>query len=94
MPSPISQSPSAADWPSRCCLRQAAKTSETDSLRRTGLVAVDERGRVLGDRVPELVRQHVDALGEPLEDLAVTVAEDQLGAVPEGVVVVAGRSGR
>ena len=31
---------------------------------------------------------HVDGLGEALEDLAVAIAEDQLGAVPEGVGVV------
>ena len=42
-----------------------------------------------GDGVDQLVAEHVDGLGEPLEDRAVPVAEDQLGAVPEGVVVVA-----
>ena len=44
---------------------------------------------MLGDRVGELVTEHVDGLGEAVEDLAVTVPEHQLGAVPEGVHVVA-----
>jgi hypothetical protein len=33
------------------------------------------------------VRQHVGRPGEPLEDVVVAVTEDQLLAVPEGVVV-------
>ncbi len=57
-------------------------------VQRPGLALVDEVGGELGDRVGQLVAQHVDRLGEPPEDLAVPVAEHQLGAVPEGVVVV------
>ncbi len=53
-----------------------------------GLVLVAQPGGVLGDGVGELVPEHVDGLGEAVEDLAVAVAEDQLGAVPEGVHVV------
>ena len=87
-PAPISQSPATASWPSSRCLRQEAKTSETDSLSAPGLALVDQAGGVLGDRVGELVAEHVDRLGEPVEDLAVAVAEDQLLAVPERVVVV------
>ena len=51
------------------------------------LVLVDQPRRVLGHGVRELVAQDVDGLGEPLEHAAVPVAEDQLRAVPEGVVV-------
>ena len=58
-------------------------------VERAGLALVGEAGGVLGDGVGELVAEHVDRLGEPLEDAAVAVAEDQLGAVPERVVVVA-----
>ena len=55
----------------------------------TGLTVVLESGGVLGECVAQLVREHVDGLGEPFEDLAVPVAEHQLRAVPERVVVVA-----
>ena len=58
-------------------------------VERARLALVDQPGGVLGDRVGELVAEHVDRLGEPVEDLAVAVAEDQLRAVPERVVVVA-----
>ena len=57
-------------------------------VERARLALVDQPGGPLGDRVRELVAQHVDRLGEPVEDLAVAVAEDQLLAVPERVVVV------
>jgi hypothetical protein len=53
-----------------------------------GLPLVGQRGSELGDGVRELVAEHVDRLGERPEHLSVTVAEDQLLAVPEGVVVV------
>ena len=53
------------------------------------LVAVDQPGSVLGDGVGQLVAEHVDRLGEPVEDPPVAVAEHQLGAVPERVDVVA-----
>jgi hypothetical protein len=57
-------------------------------VERPGLALVGEVGRELRDGVGQLVPQHVDGLGEAPEDLAVTVTEDQLGAVPERVVVV------
>ena len=57
-------------------------------VERPGLVLVVQAGGVLGDPVRELVPDDVDAAGEGQEDDAVTVAEDHLGAVPEGVVVV------
>ncbi len=56
-------------------------------VERPRLAVVDQTGGVLGERVHELVGQHVDAAGEAQEELAVAVAEDQLGAVPEGVDV-------
>ena len=56
-------------------------------VERAGLVLVVQAGGVLGDAVGELVADDVDAAGERQEDDAVTVAEDHLGAVPEGVVV-------
>ena len=58
-------------------------------VERPGLALVDQPGGALGDGVGELVAEHVHGLGEPVERLAVTVAEDQLPAVPERVVVVA-----
>ena len=57
-------------------------------VQRTRLALVGQVGRELRDGVRQLVAEHVDRLGEPVEDPAVPVAEDQLGAVPEGVVVV------
>ena len=42
----------------------------------------------------QLVADDVGAVGERAEDLAVTVAEDHLLAVPEGVVVVLGEVDR
>ena len=57
-------------------------------VQRAGLSVVGERRRVLHHAVAELVREHVGRLGEAFEDLAVSVAEDQLLAVPERVVVV------
>ena len=65
MPSPISQSASSAVWPSSRCLRQEPNTSETDSLSAPGLALVGQAGGVLGDRVGQLVAEHVDRLGEP-----------------------------
>ena len=56
-------------------------------VERARLALVDQRRRVLGDPVGELVADHVDRDGEPVEDGAVAVAEDHLGAVPERVVV-------
>ena len=67
-------------------------------VERARLALVGQPGRVLGQRVRELVADHVDGLGEPVEDLAVAVAEHQLGAVPERVdvalLVVHGRDAR
>ena len=57
-------------------------------VERPGLPLVGEPGGLLRERVRQLVAEHVDRLGEPVEDLLVAVAEDELGAVPEGVVVV------
>ena len=94
MPSPISQSASAARLAEHPLLDAGAEHVGHRLVERPGLPLVGEPGGVLGDRVGELVAEHVDRLGEPLEDLAVAVAEDQLGAVPEGVVVVAARSAR
>ena len=76
-------------------LLEAAAEDVTDRLvEGPGLALVAQPGGVLGDGVRQLVAQHVDRLGEPVEELAVAVAEHQLGAVPEGVVVVAARSAR
>ncbi len=58
-------------------------------VERARLVLVVQARGELGDAVRELVADDVDAAGERQEDHAVTVAEDHLGAVPEGVVVVA-----
>ena len=57
-------------------------------VERPGLPLVGQAGRLLRERVRQLVAEHVDRLGEPVEDLLVAVAEHELGAVPEGVVVV------
>ncbi len=71
-------------------LLEAGRDDVGDVLvERAGLVRVHEAGGVLGQRVRQLVAQHVDGLGEPVEDHAVAVAEDELGAVPERVGVVA-----
>ena len=56
-------------------------------MERAGLALVVQAGGVLGDPVGELVADDVEAAGERQEDHAVAVAEDHLGAVPEGVVV-------
>ena len=60
-------------------LLEAGREDVGDRLvERPGLALVDQPGGVLGDRVGELVAEHVDRLGEPVEGLAVAVAEDQL----------------
>ena len=69
MPSPTSQSADAASWPRWRCLTQAPKTSDIDSLSAPGLALVGEVGGELRDRVRQLVAEHVDGLGEPVEDL-------------------------
>ncbi len=51
-------------------------------------VGVDEVGAELGDRVGELVADHVQGAGQRAE-VDVAVAVHHLGSVPEGVVVVA-----
>ncbi len=57
-------------------------------VERAGLGDVGEPRGVLGHAVGELVADHVDADREVVEVGAVTVAEDHLLAVPEGVVVL------
>ncbi len=56
-------------------------------VERPGLAGVRQGCGVLDDAVGELVADHVEAGGEPAEDLPVPVAEDHAGAVPEGVLV-------
>ena len=87
-PAPISQSASAGGLAEQPLLEAGGEDVGDRLVERAGLVAVDQPGGVLGDGVGELVAEHVDRLGEPAEDLPVAVAEDQLGAVPERVVVV------
>ncbi len=57
-------------------------------VQRPGLVLVDEVRRAVGDPVGELVRRDVEPAAELAEDRAVAVAVDDVGPVPEGVVVV------
>src|SRR5664280_1795952 len=56
-------------------------------VKRPRLVRVVEARLILRDAVGQLVADHVDSLGEALEDLPVAVAVHHLSAVPEGVVV-------
>ena len=93
-PAPISQSASVGGLAEQPLLEAGGEDVGDRLVERPGLALVDQPGGVLGDGVGELVAEHVDRLGEPVEDLAVAVAEDQLGAVPERVVVVAARSAR
>ena len=87
MPSPISQSPLGGVLSGQALLVAGSEHVGDRLVECTRLVAIDEADGVLGDGVAELVGEHVGTLGETLEDRAVTVAEDQLVAIPEGVVV-------
>ena len=83
----MSQLASAADWPFDVLLHQGAEDVRHGLVQRAGLVAVRQAGGELGDAVRQFVADDAQGLGEPLEDLAVAVAEDHLVAVPEGIVV-------
>ena len=88
MPSPTSQSALVGRLPEGALLDAHPEAVGDRLVQRAGLALVVEPGRVLRDRVRELVAEHVDRRGEPAEDGAVAVAEHQLRAVPERVVVV------
>ena len=60
-PAPISQSASAALWPSSRCLRQDAEDVGERLVERPRLALVGQPGGALGHRVGQLVGQHVDA---------------------------------
>jgi hypothetical protein len=79
----------------RALLDQGSQHVGHRLVEGAGLAEVAEVGRVLGQAVRQFVGDDVDRDGEVEEDLAVTVAEDHLFAVPEGVpvllVVVDGR---
>ncbi len=72
----------------RVLLDQRAEDVRHRFVQGARLPAVGQVRRVLGDPVGQLVADDVHRHGEVEEEVPVSVAEDHLLAVPEGVVVV------
>ena len=57
-------------------------------IQRARLILIGQSDGELRDAVRELVCHDVHRLGEALKDLAIAVAENELGPVPKRVVIV------
>ena len=69
-------------------LGAAAQNVGEGLVECAGLVLVDQVGRAVGDPVGCFMGHHVEGTAQLAEHAAIAVAVDEVGPVPEGVVVV------